>query len=75
MDIFIAVDADQFIHGITGDLESAKELAGGEPGATIVWEDGPLGGSYGTIDRHNGWGPQHWAIIERHELADGEIMP
>lgn len=71
MDIFIASDVDGFIHGVTDTLESAKALIGPDTlGATLAWRDTPLGGSDCYIDRHNGWGPQSWALIDRHELLD-----
>ena len=70
MDIFICLDGDGFIGGASRSLEGAKSLAGRESGATIEWHDSPLGGATATIDRGSGWGPQHWATIDRRTLVD-----
>lgn len=67
MDIYICTEADGYIVGAADSLEGAKALIGGDTSAIIAWRDW-MHGSECTIDRRNGWGPQHYASIHRHEL-------
>lgn len=69
-DIFICLDSDGFILGAARSLEGAKSLVHADtPGATLAWHESSYGG-YCTIDRHNGWGPQDYATIDRQTLID-----